>query len=305
MSYKSKTKIFGLPFIHITGVNEDAIGFIAIGQRAYGIIAIGQFGVGILFGLGQFMAGFFCIAQFSLGPIMSIGQFGIGWYSIGMIAVGYEGLHMIGYHFVKNNFLAKYIKDWEVFIHNLISIIIFTGLVILLSFLVYVFRKFVFTGIKNGILKIINASDLKNTLTDYKKNNNAPENPNTKKTPKKKYSYLFTIILIIISLFIVNKFLGISNISKVFNKTRYKKITKIGEPATGKILEIKDMHITVNTYYIVKLKVEVFPQDNRIKPYEAELVTLVSRANPFRIGESISIKYDPDNPQEIIWTSKE
>ena len=65
------------------------------------------------------------------------------------------------------------------------------------------------------------------------------------------------------------------------------------------------MHITVNTYYIVKLKVEVFPQDNRIKPYEAELVTLVSRANPFRIGESISIKYDPDNPQEIIWTSKE
>ena len=167
MIYKSKTKIFGLPLIHITGVNEDAIGFIAIGQRAYGIIAIGQFGIGILFGLGQFMTGFFCIAQFSLGPIMSIGQFGIGWYSIGMFAVGYEGLHMIGYHFIKNNFLSKYIADWDIFIYNFIYLIIFTSLAILIVFLFYIFRNFVFAGIKNGILKIIKASDLKDTIIDY------------------------------------------------------------------------------------------------------------------------------------------
>ena len=84
-----------------------------------------------------------------------------------------------------------------------------------------------------------------------------------------------------------------------------KKISKIGKPATGRILEINDMHITINTYYTVKLKVKVFPQDISVEPYEAELVTLVSRTNPFRIEESISIKYDPNNPQEIIWASKE
>ena len=304
MIYKSKIKIFGLPLIHITGVNEDAVGFIAVGQRAYGIIAFGQFGVGILLGVGQFMAGFFCIAQFSIGPIMSIGQFALGWYSIGMIAVGYEGLHMIGYHFVKNNFLAKYIKDWDVFINHLIYLIIFTSLACLFTFLFYIFRKFVFAGIKNGILKIINASDLKDTLTDYKKDN-VDEEPKIKKSRKKKYSYFITIIFIIISLFIANKFFDFKNIRKALNKTRYNKISKIGEPATGTILEINDMRITINTYYMVKLKVKVLPQDKRIIPYEAELVTLVSRANPFRIGESISIKYDPNDPQEIIWASKE
>ena len=306
MIYKSKTKIFGLPLIHITGVTEDAIGFIAIGQRAYGIIAIGQFGIGIIFGLGQFMAGLFCMAQFSLGPIISIGQFGIGWYSIGMFAVGYEGLHMIGYHFIKNNFLSRYIADWEVFIFNFIYLIIFVSLAVLFVFLFHVFHKFVFCGIKDGILKIINASDFKDTFNKNNKvNDKFIDSAEHKKPFKKKYSYLIIMIFIIISLFVVKRYLNISNISNAFNKTRYNKISKIGKPATGKILEINDMHITVNTYYTVKLKVKVFPQDNRIEPYEAELVTLVSRTNPFRIGESISIKYDPNDPKEIIWASKD
>lgn len=306
MIYKSKTKIFGLPLIHITGSYEDAIGFIAIGQRAYGIIAIGQFGIGILFGLGQFMAGLISIGQFSLGPIMSIGQFGLGWYSIGMFAVGFEGLHMIGYHFIKKNFLAKYIADWEVFINNLIYFIIFASLACLLVFLFYIFNNFVFNGIKNGILKIINASDFKDTFKNYNKKNNEINNYTENKRPtKKKYPYVIIIIFIIISLFLIKKYLNVSNIGQAFNKTRYNKISKTGEPATGRILEINDMRITVNTYYMVKLKIEVLPHDNKIEPYEAELVTLVSRTNPFRIGESISIKYDPNNPKEIIWESIE
>ena len=92
--WKSKTEIFGLPFIHIavgrdreTGRFLVAKGIIAIGQFAIGMVAIGQFAIGLLFGLAQFAVGIFAIAQFAIG-ITAIGQFAIGNYVLCQIGYG-------------------------------------------------------------------------------------------------------------------------------------------------------------------------------------------------------------------------
>lgn len=92
--WKSKTEIFGLPFIHIavgrdhkTGRFFVAKGIIAIGQFAIGMVAIGQFAIGLLFGLAQFAVGIFAIAQFAIG-ITAIGQFAIGNYVLCQIGYG-------------------------------------------------------------------------------------------------------------------------------------------------------------------------------------------------------------------------
>ncbi|MFA5338555.1 MAG: hypothetical protein WC317_00185 [Candidatus Omnitrophota bacterium] len=88
--WRSKTEIFGLPFVHIafgkdrkTGKLLVAKGVIAIGQFAIGIIAIGQFAVGLIFGLAQFAVGIFAVAQFALGLIFGLGQFAAGMNAIG------------------------------------------------------------------------------------------------------------------------------------------------------------------------------------------------------------------------------
>ena len=93
--WKSETRVFGLPLIHIafgwdlkTGKLLVAKGIIAIGQFGIGLITIAQFGIGILFGLGQFIFGTFVIAQFAVGLLFALGQFSLGTYAVGQFAAG-------------------------------------------------------------------------------------------------------------------------------------------------------------------------------------------------------------------------
>jgi hypothetical protein len=79
--YKSKAKIMGLPFLHVSfafqnnGAPVPAIGFISIGQFGIGVINISQFGIGIL-SISQFTIAGFAIAQIAFAYSL-IAQVGI------------------------------------------------------------------------------------------------------------------------------------------------------------------------------------------------------------------------------------
>jgi hypothetical protein len=113
--WKTKTRVFSLPLIHIAiGLNREtgklyiAKGIIAIGTFGVGLITIAQFGIGILVGIGQFSAGIFAIAQFALGIYFGLGQFATGITAIGQFAFGKYVLAQIGY--------GKYV--WSTIIKN-------------------------------------------------------------------------------------------------------------------------------------------------------------------------------------------
>ncbi len=69
--YKSETRLFGLPLLHISfkyrpnRLPVPAVGIISIGQFGAGLINISQFGVGV-FSLSQFTICVFGIAQFAI-----------------------------------------------------------------------------------------------------------------------------------------------------------------------------------------------------------------------------------------------
>ncbi len=79
--YRSKTKLFGLPWLHISFKYRPnarpvpAIGIIAIGQFACGVVTLAQFGVGII-SISQFAISGYALAQFALAYSL-IAQMGI------------------------------------------------------------------------------------------------------------------------------------------------------------------------------------------------------------------------------------
>ena len=79
--YKSKTKILGLPLLHVcfkyrtNMMPVPAKGIIAIGQFSAGIINISQFSVGV-FSLSQFTISAFAITQFGIAYSL-IAQMGL------------------------------------------------------------------------------------------------------------------------------------------------------------------------------------------------------------------------------------
>ncbi len=79
--YKSKTKFFGLPLLHIsfkykpTRVPVPAKGVVAIGQFACGIFTLSQFGIGVV-SVSQFTIAGFALAQFGVAYSL-IAQIGI------------------------------------------------------------------------------------------------------------------------------------------------------------------------------------------------------------------------------------
>ena len=79
--YKSKTRLFGLPLLHICFKYRSR--FIPVPAR--GIIAIGQFGAGIV-NISQFGIGVFSLAQFTLG-VFAVAQFGIAYSLIAQLGI--------------------------------------------------------------------------------------------------------------------------------------------------------------------------------------------------------------------------
>lgn len=82
--YISKTKIRGLPLVHINvgyGIRK-AKGIVAIGNIAKGLLSIGVLSMGIL-SFGGLSLGLFTFAGLSLGFLLAIGGIAIGTISVG------------------------------------------------------------------------------------------------------------------------------------------------------------------------------------------------------------------------------
>lgn len=87
--YKSKTKIKGIPLVHINvgfGVKK-AKGIIAIGNIAQGLISIGGIAMGLI-ALGGLGIGLLSISGIALGLILAIGGISLGTISIGGLSLG-------------------------------------------------------------------------------------------------------------------------------------------------------------------------------------------------------------------------
>jgi len=283
MTYRSKTKIFNIPLICIS-TDETAIGFIAIGQFAYGFFTLAQFGVGLIFGLGQFMGGAISIAQFSFGPVISIGQFALGWFSIGMIAFGFEGLHMLGYHFIKRNFLSALAGDWEVIGYNLLFVFVFLCLVLVFNMLF----GFAVTGLTNGVKTIINAM------------RNKKDDDQTESRSFLNIKVIVHTLFILSSFFIIWQFMNYTGISTALDKGGYKYTEKNGKPAEAEILEIKHPGVTINDDSVTVLILKVYPNDRETDPFKAKISTTDDYADYLHVEQRIKVKYNPKNPKKVI-----
>ena len=86
-------------------------------------------------------------------------------------------------------------------------------------------------------------------------------------------------------------------ISCVITKN-YKYVNKIGEPAAAVVLDISDTGITINYNPKVRLKLKVYPKDR--EPFEATVSQVVSRVTIPRLGDRVYVKFDPNNPSNVI-----
>ncbi|PAT01607.1 hypothetical protein CI105_05915 [Candidatus Izimaplasma bacterium ZiA1] len=88
--YKSKTKVFGLPLVHIhTGgsrLNKAAKGIIAIGDISYGVISIGGVATGI-FTFGGVSVGLVAFGGVAVGGL-AFGGVAVGLFAAGGVAFG-------------------------------------------------------------------------------------------------------------------------------------------------------------------------------------------------------------------------
>lgn len=116
--YISKTKIRGLPLVHINvGLGREirtAKGIIAIGNIAKGIVALGGVSIG-LFTLGAVSIGLISLGAFSLGLLLSIAGLSIGSIAIGGIAIGLFSIGgiSIGLYSIGGVAIAKYVASGE------------------------------------------------------------------------------------------------------------------------------------------------------------------------------------------------
>jgi hypothetical protein len=86
-------------------------------------------------------------------------------------------------------------------------------------------------------------------------------------------------------------------ISCVITKN-YKYVNRIGEPAEAVVLDISDTGITINDNPKVRLKLKVYPKDR--EPYEAAVSQVISRVTIPRLGDRVYVKFDPNNPTNVI-----
>lgn len=112
--YISKTKIKGVPLIHINlGLGlRKARGIIAIGNIAKGIISLGGIATGIIT-LGGLSLGLISLGGLALGILLSIGGLSIGGIALGGIAVGLFSIGgiSIGLYSVGGLSIAKYVAS--------------------------------------------------------------------------------------------------------------------------------------------------------------------------------------------------
>lgn len=88
--YVSKTKLFGIPLLHINVGGRYGIsiakGIFAVGDVAFGLFSLGGISLGLI-SIGGISLGILAVAGVSLG-LLSIGGVAIGYYAIGAVAIG-------------------------------------------------------------------------------------------------------------------------------------------------------------------------------------------------------------------------
>lgn len=96
MSYKSRSRLFGIPVLHIsrgvdpkTGKVPTAFGVIAIGRVAVGGIAVGGAAMGVL-AIGGVSFGVMGLGVVAVGVLAGIGGIALSlWFALGGLAVGF------------------------------------------------------------------------------------------------------------------------------------------------------------------------------------------------------------------------
>ena len=112
--YISKTKIKGIPLVHVNlglghGIKK-AKGIIAIGDIAKGEIALGGIALG-LFSLGGVSLGLLALGGLALALLLSVGGVSIGSIALGGMAIGFFSIGglSIGLYSIGGCSIAKYI----------------------------------------------------------------------------------------------------------------------------------------------------------------------------------------------------
>lgn len=121
-------------------------------------------------------------------------------------------------------------------------------------------------------------------------------------------AYLFGIIFLVlpisVSLYIVLLIVGVGLFLLVLytgwgmtsGKTKW--LLHNGRDAEATIVSMKDTGLTVNNSPYVSFRLHVTPTD--AAPFEAGLRAFVSRIAIPDVGDTVHVKYDPDNPKRII-----
>lgn len=102
---------------------------------------------------------------------------------------------------------------------------------------------------------------------------------------------MFTKFKFILSVFLIF-FIGC-----VITKN-YKYVNKIGEAAPAVVLDVSDTGVTINDNPKVRMKLKVYPREK--PPFEATISQVVSRVTIPRVGDRVYVKFDPDNPANVI-----
>ena len=130
--YKSKTKLFGLPLIHVahgmdpaTGKVRVARGFVAVGARAQGVFAFGGSAIGFfafggaaigVFAVGGFGLGLCTLSGLSVALLFASGGLAMGGIAFGGLAVGYYALGGLGFGVHANDAEAfRVLGGWSTF----------------------------------------------------------------------------------------------------------------------------------------------------------------------------------------------
>ena len=108
--YKSKSKLFGLPLVHINSgvgpykakgiiaIGPVAQGFISIGAVSIGLVAIGALSIGLL-AIGALALAILAIGGAAIGGLaiggITVGIFTLGWLAIGMYSINGETISLI------------------------------------------------------------------------------------------------------------------------------------------------------------------------------------------------------------------
>lgn len=84
----------------------------------------------------------------------------------------------------------------------------------------------------------------------------------------------------------------------IISALRNRSILADGVPASAKILEISDTGTTINNNPVVRLLLEVQPDDRM--PFQSETERLISRLEvaQYQPGQVVQVKFDPDS-QEV------